>query len=246
MRERHMPMTEGITDPLKVRGGTWGSTARCGAAWGWRPGGTVCQAPGHGRGHHRLPRGGAGGGGTGMQYNAVQARAAVPLGACVCAVRLPRDRWHLCHRSKACPASRLFFPPVKAHFPPPLPLLPPAFWWLLQVLVDDALVAGWIREGLPSDPTSVQNGTILTNSERWSLMMDPQLQVGRGGAGAGRRLSCGSTRLKTVVCAWLCFLHVAYVRVCVRGWVGWGAPAVHTTVVPGQRSACRGLNPWQP
>lgn len=46
----------------------------------------------------------------------------------------------------------------------------------LKVLVDDALVASWIREGLPSDPTSVQNGTILTNSERWSLMMDPQLQ----------------------------------------------------------------------
>lgn len=46
----------------------------------------------------------------------------------------------------------------------------------LQVLVDDAIVASWIREGLPSDPTSVQNGTILTNSERWPLMMDPQLQ----------------------------------------------------------------------
>ena len=46
----------------------------------------------------------------------------------------------------------------------------------LKVLVDDAMVAGWIREGLPSDPTSVQNGTILTNSERWPLMMDPQLQ----------------------------------------------------------------------
>ena len=46
----------------------------------------------------------------------------------------------------------------------------------VQVLVDDAIVANWIREGLPSDPTSVQNGTILTNSERWPLMMDPQLQ----------------------------------------------------------------------
>ena len=44
------------------------------------------------------------------------------------------------------------------------------------MLVDNAVIAGWIREGLPSDPTSVQNGTILTNSERWSLMMDPQLQ----------------------------------------------------------------------
>lgn len=47
----------------------------------------------------------------------------------------------------------------------------------LKVLVDDATVASWVREGLPSDPTSVQNGTILTNSERWPLMMDPQLQV---------------------------------------------------------------------
>ena len=46
----------------------------------------------------------------------------------------------------------------------------------LKVLVDDAIVAGWLREGLPSDPTSVQNGCILTNSERWPLMMDPQLQ----------------------------------------------------------------------
>lgn len=47
----------------------------------------------------------------------------------------------------------------------------------LKVLVDDATVASWVREGLPSDPTSVQNGTILTNSERWPLMMDPQLQA---------------------------------------------------------------------
>eukprot|EP00877_Chromochloris_zofingiensis_P015255 jgi/Chrzof1/9984/Cz04g22250.t1 len=46
----------------------------------------------------------------------------------------------------------------------------------LALLVDDAMVASWIRQGLPSDPTSVQNGTILTNSERWPLMMDPQLQ----------------------------------------------------------------------
>ncbi|MEW5298846.1 MAG: hypothetical protein WDW36_001923 [Sanguina aurantia] len=46
----------------------------------------------------------------------------------------------------------------------------------LKVLVDDAMVASWTREGLPSDPTSIQNGTILTNSERWPLMMDPQLQ----------------------------------------------------------------------
>lgn len=46
----------------------------------------------------------------------------------------------------------------------------------LKVLVDEAVVASWVKEGLPSDPTSVQNGTILSNSERWPLLMDPQLQ----------------------------------------------------------------------
>lgn len=46
----------------------------------------------------------------------------------------------------------------------------------LKVLVDAAEVASWCGEGLPSDPTSIQNGTILRNSERWPLMMDPQLQ----------------------------------------------------------------------
>lgn len=51
--------------------------------------------------------------------------------------------------------------------------------YVCQVLVDDATVASWVREGLPSDPTSMQNGTILTNSERWPLMMDPQLQVAK-------------------------------------------------------------------
>ena len=46
----------------------------------------------------------------------------------------------------------------------------------MSLLVDDALVASWVRQGLPSDPTSVGNGAILVNSERWPLMMDPQLQ----------------------------------------------------------------------
>ena len=46
----------------------------------------------------------------------------------------------------------------------------------LKVLVDEAMVASWVKEGLPSDPTSIQNGTILNNSERWPLIMDPQLQ----------------------------------------------------------------------
>ena len=47
---------------------------------------------------------------------------------------------------------------------------------VLRVLVDPATIAGWVSEGLPSDRTSVENGTITCNSERWPLMCDPQLQ----------------------------------------------------------------------
>ena len=47
---------------------------------------------------------------------------------------------------------------------------------VLRVLVDAATVAGWVGEGLPSDRTSTENGTITTTSERWPLMCDPQLQ----------------------------------------------------------------------
>ncbi|GBF93145.1 dynein alpha flagellar outer arm [Raphidocelis subcapitata] len=46
----------------------------------------------------------------------------------------------------------------------------------VPLLVDAALVASWVRQGLPSDPASVGSGAILVNSERWPLMMDPQLQ----------------------------------------------------------------------
>ena len=47
---------------------------------------------------------------------------------------------------------------------------------VLKVLVDDATVAGWVSEGLPSDTTSIENGAIVTTSKRWPLMIDPQLQ----------------------------------------------------------------------
>lgn len=45
-----------------------------------------------------------------------------------------------------------------------------------DVLTDDATVAGWNNCGLPPDRVSTENGCILTNSERYSLMIDPQLQ----------------------------------------------------------------------
>lgn len=46
----------------------------------------------------------------------------------------------------------------------------------VSVLVDDAVIASWGNQRLPSDRTSIENGCILTNCERWPLMIDPQLQ----------------------------------------------------------------------
>ena len=46
----------------------------------------------------------------------------------------------------------------------------------LTLLTDDAQIASWNNESLPSDRMSTENATILTNCERWPLMIDPQLQ----------------------------------------------------------------------
>jgi dynein heavy chain len=47
---------------------------------------------------------------------------------------------------------------------------------LLPVLVDDAQIAKWNTEGLPSDRMSAENAMILSYSERWPLMIDPQVK----------------------------------------------------------------------
>ncbi|XP_064397591.1 dynein beta chain, ciliary-like isoform X3 [Halichondria panicea] len=47
---------------------------------------------------------------------------------------------------------------------------------VLFLLTDGATIARWNNEKLPSDRMSVENATILTNAERWPLMIDPQLQ----------------------------------------------------------------------
>jgi dynein heavy chain len=46
----------------------------------------------------------------------------------------------------------------------------------LLVLTDEATVAGWNNYALPPDRVSTENGSILTNSERYPLLIDPQLQ----------------------------------------------------------------------
>lgn len=45
----------------------------------------------------------------------------------------------------------------------------------LTLLTDDAQIATWNNEGLPNDRMSSENATILTNSKRWPLMVDPQV-----------------------------------------------------------------------
>lgn len=47
---------------------------------------------------------------------------------------------------------------------------------VLSLLTDGATIARWNNENLPSDRMSIENATILTNAERWPLMIDPQLQ----------------------------------------------------------------------
>ena len=44
------------------------------------------------------------------------------------------------------------------------------------ILSTDAEIATWNSQGLPNDPVSTENGCIVTNSARWPLMIDPQLQ----------------------------------------------------------------------
>lgn len=45
----------------------------------------------------------------------------------------------------------------------------------LSLLTDDTQIAMWQNEGLPSDRMSTENATILSNSDRWPLMIDPQV-----------------------------------------------------------------------
>ncbi|CAL1157217.1 unnamed protein product [Cladocopium goreaui] len=46
----------------------------------------------------------------------------------------------------------------------------------LQVLSTEAEQARWCSFGLPSDRVSLENGAVMTCSERWCLIIDPQMQ----------------------------------------------------------------------
>ena len=42
----------------------------------------------------------------------------------------------------------------------------------IKILTDEATIALWNKDLLPSDAVSTENGTILTNSERYPLIID--------------------------------------------------------------------------
>eukprot|EP00003_Mantamonas_plastica_P006673 TRINITY_DN1548_c0_g5_i2.p1 TRINITY_DN1548_c0_g5~~TRINITY_DN1548_c0_g5_i2.p1 ORF type:complete len:3052 (-),score=1213.08 TRINITY_DN1548_c0_g5_i2:66-8516(-) len=46
-----------------------------------------------------------------------------------------------------------------------------------DLLTDDVEISRWSSEGLPPDEQSVQNGILVTQSSRWPLCIDPQMQA---------------------------------------------------------------------
>lgn len=47
----------------------------------------------------------------------------------------------------------------------------------LYMLTNDAEIANWNTQGLPTDLSSAENGAIVESCARWPIIIDPQLQV---------------------------------------------------------------------
>ena len=48
---------------------------------------------------------------------------------------------------------------------------------LKDVLGDQVKISKWTSQGLPQDEFSIENAIIIDYSERWPLMIDPQMQA---------------------------------------------------------------------
>ena len=48
---------------------------------------------------------------------------------------------------------------------------------VVKFLVDDTTISDWALEGLPADTHSIQNAIMITTSNKWPLMIDPQGQA---------------------------------------------------------------------
>ncbi len=48
---------------------------------------------------------------------------------------------------------------------------------LRKVLGDPIAIRDWVIKGLPSDAVSIDNGVMARRSNKWPLMIDPQLQA---------------------------------------------------------------------
>jgi len=46
----------------------------------------------------------------------------------------------------------------------------------LKILTTEAKKAQWKNDGLPADPMSLENATVISSCSRWPLIIDPQLQ----------------------------------------------------------------------
>lgn len=53
----------------------------------------------------------------------------------------------------------------------------------MSILTNAGMIANWKNEGLPEDQMSCENAAIITSSNRWPLIIDPQLQGGNWIAG---------------------------------------------------------------